>query len=317
MAKFMIHAAVLLDESAPQIAARINCARPEIDCRFGPDLSHPEEPYAILAFNPGEAINRYENAAWLHCTGAGIDKLLRALDFTPPLMTRTLGAMGAQLAEYVLAYVLEDSQRLRARRAAQAGMRWDRAAAEPAFLRGRRALFFGTGELAGEIAARLGAFGVVCEGVSRRGLPMAGFARTVPLERVGELAPAQADVIILALPNLPGMEGLVGSHILSQFEDALLINVGRGEVLDEAALLGALDAGCLRGAVLDVFNQEPLPPSSPLWVHPKITITPHIAARTRPEDAADAFLDALTALEAGRMPSHLIDPANYCGLLRS
>jgi glyoxylate/hydroxypyruvate reductase len=90
---------------------------------------------------------------------------------------------------------------------------------------------------------------------------------------------------------------------------AVVINPGRGQLIDDAALLAALDAGHLGHATLDVFREEPLPPGHPFWAHPRITVTPHIASETRPETAAGVIAENIRRCEAGEPLLHLIDRA--------
>jgi glyoxylate/hydroxypyruvate reductase A len=95
--------------------------------------------------------------------------------------------------------------------------------------------------------------------------------------------------------------------MLSHASRCWLINVARAPLVDEAAMLRALDDGRLAGAALDVFNTEPLPAESPLWAHPRVMISPHIAGVTSIDGAVDGFLSALEALEAGRVPERVVD----------
>jgi glyoxylate/hydroxypyruvate reductase A len=124
-------------------------------------------------------------------------------------------------------------------------------------------------------------------------------------EALGRLP--EADIVVSALPLTSSTRGLVGADLLGRLEDALLINVGRGACIDEGGLRGALDQGSLRWAVLDVFEQEPLPADSWLWEHPKVTITPHISAPTVASDVATDLVELLAALRSGApLPRRLV-----------
>jgi glyoxylate/hydroxypyruvate reductase A len=100
---------------------------------------------------------------------------------------------------------------------------------------------------------------------------------------------------------------MINDAALSHLRDCWLINVARAPLVDEAAMLRALDDGQLAGAALDVFNTEPLPAESPLWSHPRVMISPHVAGVTSIEGAVDGFLSALSALEVGERPERVVD----------
>lgn len=102
---------------------------------------------------------------------------------------------------------------------------------------------------------------------------------------------------------------MINDAVLNRLRNCWLINVARAPLVDEAAMLRALDDGRLSGAALDVFSTEPLPAGSPLWSHPRVMISPHIAGVTSIEGAADGFLAALSALNAGQMPERVVDVA--------
>jgi phosphoglycerate dehydrogenase-like enzyme len=111
-----------------------------------------------------------------------------------------------------------------------------------------------------------------------------------------------ADWLILALPLTEDSFHLFDRQRLSECSGAYLINVGRGAVIDEGALPAALDKGSLSGAALDVFEREPLPPDSPLWRHPGVTISPHCSGLTTVDGAGEGFLECLEAVERGETP---------------
>lgn len=114
-----------------------------------------------------------------------------------------------------------------------------------------------------------------------------------------------SDVVVNLLPASPSTHHLVGPAELAALGDGVLINVGRGQTVDVDALLTALD-GPLRAAVLDVFEDEPLDPSSPLWSHPRLTVTPHVAGRTNPRTAAVVLADNIRRIEAGEQPFPIV-----------
>ncbi|MHB1070129.1 MAG: NAD(P)-dependent oxidoreductase, partial [Gemmatimonadaceae bacterium] len=111
------------------------------------------------------------------------------------------------------------------------------------------------------------------------------------------------------LPDTPTTRGLFSRGVMARCRGAVLLNAGRGTVVDEAALPEALDRGWLRGAALDVFAVEPLPASSPLWDDPRVMISPHCSGPTTVGGAVDGFLACLEALERRQLPKWTVDRA--------
>ena len=120
---------------------------------------------------------------------------------------------------------------------------------------------------------------------------------------------AQAEILILILPLTQATENVLDATALAQLpQGACIVNAGRGGLIDDAALLAALDSGQVGHATLDVFRTEPLPAENPYWRHPKVTVTPHIAAETRPETAARTIAEQIARDLAGEPLKHVVDP---------
>ena len=120
----------------------------------------------------------------------------------------------------------------------------------------------------------------------------------------------RAEIAVLLLPNTPDTENTLNAETLAQMPaGACIINPGRGALIDDDALLAALDSGQIAHATLDVFRVEPLPADHPYWAHPKVTVTPHIAAETRATTAAQAIVENIRRGEAGEDFLHLVDRA--------
>ena len=145
---------------------------------------------------------------------------------------------------------------------------------------------------------------IVLQTIRDRGYQAVGWSRS-DHDRSQQQFFADCDVVINLLPNTPETKGLISVELLTQLGTGVLINVGRGPTLDTNALLAALD-GDLRAAVLDVFDIEPLPEDSPLWAHPKVTITPHVAGRTDPFTASAVVAENIRLLRTGVMPAGLV-----------
>jgi phosphoglycerate dehydrogenase-like enzyme len=205
------------------------------------------------------------------------------------LLTNAAGIYGPTMAETVLAGTLYFLRGLDVALARQREARWDKdpwqdpqRSDRPALARELpecRVLVVGAGGIGREVAQRFSALGAHCVGVRRRpelGVPE-GFAAVVGPEGVdGELG--AADAVVLAAPSTDATHRVLDARRLGLLpERAIVVNVGRGALLDEGALAEALAAGRLRGAVLDVFEREPLPPESPLWRLPNALVLPHVS----------------------------------------
>lgn len=164
----------------------------------------------------------------------------------------------------------------------------------------------------------LGALGTACAGMlARIGFPVTGWSRSpkdVPGIRClsGEdglqAALGDAQILVLLLPLTDETENVLNADRLAMLpRGARLLNPGRGPLIDDAALLAALDSGRIGHATLDVFRQEPLPPAHPYWAHPNVTVTPHIASDTRPSTASRQVAENIRRAEAGEPLLHLVD----------
>jgi phosphoglycerate dehydrogenase-like enzyme len=258
------------------------------------------------------------NLRWVHSAAAGVGSLLfDELKRSDVLVTNSAGVMGDPIAEQVVAGVLFFLRGLDVAVVQQRNVEWNKAPFVSDDSRIRelsecRALIVGTGGVGGAVARRLSAFGCRCVGVRRRtvlGAPP-GFARVTSLDHLDAELPA-ADVLVLATPLTPLTEGVLTARRLDCLPaGAIVVNVARGALADEGALAEHLAAGRLRGAVLDVFQREPLPPSSPLWRLPNVLITPHVAAVSPHmfwERELALFLDNWARYRAGRQLTNQID----------
>ncbi len=119
---------------------------------------------------------------------------------------------------------------------------------------------------------------------------------------------ATSEILVLLLPLTPATRNVIDARALALMpEGAVIVNPGRGALIDDEALLASLDAGHTGHATLDVFRTEPLPPDHPFWGHPRVTVTPHIAAETRPASAARVIAENIRRGEAGEPFLHLVD----------
>jgi glyoxylate/hydroxypyruvate reductase A len=265
------------------------------------------EQAATLAITtrPGHA----EGAGWVHSPFAGVEHLAPALP-DRVLLTRTTGTMPQRIAEYVLAWVLADRWQTARYVADSASATWD--PSNPPVPSDRDgAVVIGTGAMGQAIARTLATVGHRVTGLSRTGRPDDAFDVVLPLAQAfGGTVPGSpgpdTDVLVLALPHTPQTEGLVTPELLRAFDGVHLINIGRGSAIRTETLLDAIDAGHVRHATLDVTEQEPLHPASPLWRRPEITVTPHVSGLTLPSDVVAALDAALKEIQAGVRPASAV-----------
>jgi glyoxylate/hydroxypyruvate reductase len=173
----------------------------------------------------------------------------------------------------------------------------------------RRVGIMGLGALGMAAAEKLGGLGFALAGWSRRPRADAGFESYAGREELPRFL-GRVEILVCLLPLTAETAGILDRMLFALMPPgSFLVNVGRGAHLVEEDLLEALDMGHLAGAALDVFREEPLPPAHPFWRHPRILVTPHIAAATHPPTAGPIFGDAIRRFEAGLPVANLVDPA--------
>ena len=176
-------------------------------------------------------------------------------------------------------------------------------------LSGKTVGILGLGAIGQSVAAACAALGMVVIGTRMRVQPTPGLAEVHPPEQLGTVL-GRSDYLIVTLPLTPKTRHMLGAKELAWLRrESFLIHVSRGGIVDEAALVAALHAGNLAGAGLDVFEDEPLPQSSPLWNAPNLIITPHVGGHVVDylDRALDVLIDNLECLEQGRPPRNLVD----------
>jgi phosphoglycerate dehydrogenase-like enzyme len=235
-------------------------------------------------FSPGD-LAAAKRLRWIHFGAAGVDHSLFPDLLTSEIhLTTSKGMHGDVMAEYAVMGILALACGLPLLMDAQRRRSWEGKAVRPLHhsVRGRRLLVLGLGHTGRAAAGLAASLGLRVRGIRRRPLA-AGESLPTGVEEIGgaddldRMLP-HADYLLLALPRTPQTEGLLDRRRLRLLPaGAGVINMARGGLLDERALLDLLDRGHLRGAVLDCFHKEPLPASSPLWNHPGVIVTPHMS----------------------------------------
>jgi len=246
------------------------------------------------------------NIRWVHCTGAGVDSWLFPAELPRTiLLTRTSESFGPMIAEWALARALAFSQQLLDLARHQQRREWK--PRDVAMLRGTTVVVVGTGDVGTHVGRLFRSMGCDVHGVSRSGSGDESVFSTRSMVSSLAWVAAKANWLIVTLPLTSETRGSIGREVLQSCRGAVLMNAGRGAVVDESLLPEALDKGWLSGIALDVFETEPLPAESPLWNDPRVMISPHISGITTTEGAVTGFLDCLTALEHGETPKWVVD----------
>lgn len=255
---------------------------------------------------PADLLSSADRLRWIQVTGAGVDRFLSTATFPDGVvLTRADVAFGDQIAEYVIGHLLAVTQRVVDVAARGQLKRWE--PLKLSWLNGRTIGVAGTGSIGRAVADRAVGMHMRALGYARtpRGLPE--YERVYGPGELGEFL-SELDVLVLCLPLTGETRGLIGRDELALMKPtAVLVNVARGPIVDEGALIDALAAGRLSHAVLDVFESEPLPADSPLWEMPNVTVTSHHAGLNVPEQIAGFFLDNLARYRDGRPLRGVVD----------
>ncbi len=275
------------------------------------------ESEIFLGFEvPRECFADAKRLRWAHSFQAGVEaSLFPELVTSEVVLTNGSGLHDVVIPEHVIGAMLALCRNFHFARDVQNRAAWDRLTVATAGggmrrLAGSNVAVLGAGPIGEGIATRLNALGAQVRVLRRRpGRPVPGAAATVGASDLHALL-AWADFTVIALPLTSETRNIIDAQALAQMKQgALLINVGRGEMLDEAALLEALRAGRLAGAALDVFREEPLPAGDPLWAEPRVLLTPHLSGFTLDyfDRSLDLFEDNLRRFLGGEPLHNVVD----------
>ncbi|SPH23334.1 Hydroxypyruvate reductase [Defluviimonas aquaemixtae] len=313
---------VLLHTDAPDAARAIVAAEhPDLTIRCCDSYEglpatlaelRPEVCYSVrfsgTAEFPAVALIGSAGLRWLSIGGSGIDHLPR-WDPARLTVTNAAGVAAGMMAEYALGAMLAFSLDLRGFARAQKERRWTDGRVAP--IEGRTLLILGLGQTGQAAARRAKAMGMEVLGVRARPGPTENVDEVYGMEALPELWP-RADFILVAVPLLPTTRGLVNAAAFAAMKPgAVLIDVSRGFVVDEAALIAALEGGPLKGAALDVFATEPLPESHAFWGMENVIVTPHCSSVYDgwAEKSVRMFAENLARYRQGSALANVVDPA--------
>src|SRR5215471_832308 len=297
-------------DSAARWRAQLSRLTRELEVRIWPEVGDPAGIDYALVWRPEPGfLASLPNLQLILSLGAGVDHLLG-----DPLLPRHLPIvrlvdphMTDAMSEYVVLQVLRLHRRDLDYRAQQEGREWreldQKNAAE------RRVGILGLGELGRDAAKKLVALGFDVAGWSRSEKTLAGIESHAGAAGLPALL-ARSEILVCLLPLTAETEGILDARTLALLpKGAALVNAARGAHLVEEDLLAALASEQISAAILDVFNDEPLPTGHPFWHHPRVVVTPHVAAFTNPATAAPIILDNIRRFEAGHPLLNQIDPA--------
>ncbi len=275
----------------------------------GKDHYAPQQIDYFVGFRPPHGfLKSLPRLKAIFSLGAGVDGFLRDPEFPRhlPVVRFVDETLQREMAQYVTMHVLIVHRMQRQFDAAQKESVWkQRMLALPT--RERRVGILGLGDIGAVTAERLMMFDFQVLGWSRTRKSVPGVKSYAGPQELSEFL-GQCDFLICMLPLTPETEGILNARLLSQLpQGAWLINVGRGGHGNEDDILAALDSGQLGGAVLDVFQTEPLPAESRFWTHPNVTVTPHIAGITDPRNASAFVVECVTRAEKGEPFRNVVD----------
>lgn len=282
---------------------------PEYEWRFWPEIGDRNAIEIALVWKPEPGLlASLPNLKLIACLGAGVDALLAdpTLPRDVPVARLVDPYMTDAMAEYVVFQVLRLHRQDIDYMAQQRARSWEERVQPNACE--RRVGILGFGMLGQHAARRLLALGFDVAGWSRSRKPVPGFEVFAGDDGFAPFL-ARSDILVCLLPLTAATEGILDRRTFERLpRGAGLVNAGRGGHLVEADLIPALDSGQLSAAVLDVFREEPLPPEHPFWAHPRIVVTPHVAAETNPETAALIIRDEIRRFERGEPLANPVDP---------
>lgn len=247
---------------------------------------------------------------WFQCSNAGIDFMVPAKDRVGSIVvTNARGIHGEAMADYTIGMIVALHWDFPALFRDQQAKHWGSKYVSP--LSSRTIGVIGLGAIGGVIAERAAAMGMTVLGVKRQPSPVSGVSRVYAPNQLAEVLPL-CDYVVLIMPLTKETQGMIGARELAMVKPGcFLINIARGAVIDEPAMIAALQQGRLGGAALDVFATEPLPQDSLLWTMPKVIVTPHISGN--PDEyqrrVIEIFAENLRRWRAGETLRNVVDLA--------
>lgn len=252
-----------------------------------------------------EVLSSATRLRWVQSSWAGVDRLCQAHLRNDYVLTGVKDIFGALITEYVMTYVFALERNLFAMRVDQAHRNWNPRPYRPA--KDITLGIIGLGSIGQHLAKTAADFGIRVIGLNRSGMPCDAVEKVYTEAQLATFL-AEPDYLVLTLPDTPKTRYFINSDSLAMMKSsAVLINVGRGSIINEDDLVNALQQQQIAGAVLDVFETEPLPDDSLLWKLPNVYVTPHVAAASFPQDVVEIFVENYARFNSGEPLLHLIN----------
>lgn len=286
---------------------------PELDvCRWPDDDTAPEDIDYALAWQPPDGVLAgFENLKAIFSLGAGVDHILREPKLPDVPLVRVVDPdLTMRMSEYVCLHALMHHRQQRLMDADQAKIDWTERPQWSASA--MRVGIMGLGELGRDAAEKLVHLGFQVNGWSNSAKQIDGVTSYAGKDELDAFLGA-TDILVCLLPHTPDTHAILNRDLFRKLKSdgplgaPVLINAGRGKLQVETDILASLDAGELGAATLDVFETEPLPAHSPLWHHPRVTLTPHNAADSDPEALCKYILNQIRGQEAGEKLQNVVD----------
>lgn len=252
-----------------------------------------------------DALPQLTRVKWVQSIYAGVESLVESAERYDFVLTNAREVFGELMSEYVFGYLLFLEKKMLERIAAQQARHWQRA--ESGVLRGKTLGLLGVGSIGAHLAGTAKHFGMQVHGFTRASESSSMVDRYFHGEDLLKFAEG-LDYLICVLPRTKDTNKIVDEAFLNSLPShAVFVNVGRGNAVDEPALVRALNEGRLAAAVLDVFDQEPLPSDHPFWETPNLYMTYHTSAISYPEDITRVFIENYRLYLEGKPLKHIVD----------
>ncbi len=285
------------------LTAAFEAADLNVDLR----IDHPPDEVDYIVYAPNSPIKDFKpfkRAKAVLNLWAGVEGVVHNPTLTQPLCRMVESGLTEGMVEWVTGHVLRHHLGIDANLGAQNGV-WEPTV--PPLARNRRVGILGLGELGTACAEALRALNFDVAGWSRSPKDLLGVTTFSGKDGLSAIL-GRSEILILLLPLTPDTTEIIDAVAIEQMpEGAIILNPGRGPLIDDTALLAALERGHIAHATLDVFRKEPLPADHPFWAHPNVTVTPHIASATRPQTSSLTIAENVRRGEAGEPFLYVVD----------